>query len=111
MTILDDVKYGIGISPGNDGFDNELLIHINSVAANLVQFGLIDYDIVIDETNEWPILDTFQQEALVKQYIIIKTKLVFDPSANQTITGAYERVLPELEGRIQLLVEELEAGV
>jgi len=111
LTILDDVKYGIGISPGNDGFDNELLIHINSVAANLVQFGLIDYDIVIDETNEWPILDTFQQEALVKQYIIIKTKLVFDPSANQTITGAYERVLPELEGRIQLIVEELEAGV
>lgn len=111
MTLLDDIKYGIGINPGNDGFDNELLIHINSIAANLVQFGVIDYDVVIDEDTYWPILDNFQIESLVKQYIVIKVKLVFDPSASQSITAALERSIPELEGRIKLIVEEVEAGV
>jgi len=106
MTILDDVKYGLGILPTNDGFDNELLININSVAANLVQLGIIDYDIVIDDGTTWPVLVNFQIEALIKQYIIIKVKLIFDPSANQSITEALKGSLPELEGRIKLIVEE-----
>ena len=111
MTILDDVKYGLGIIPGNDGFDNELLMYINGVGANLVQLGVVEYDIIVDEETEWPALDNQQIEALVKQYTTIKVKLIFDPSANQTITAALERSLPELEGRIKLVVEEVAAGV
>jgi hypothetical protein len=110
MTILDDVKYGLGILPGNDGFDNELLMYINTVGAVLVQFGVSQYDIVIDDESEWPTLDNQQIEALVQHYTTIKVKLVFDPSANQTITTALEASLPELEGRIKLIVEEVEAG-
>ena len=110
MTVLDDVKYGLGIVPGNDGFDNELLMYINSVGAVLVQLGVAEYDISIDEETEWPTLDNQQIEALAKQYTIIKVKLTFDPSANQTITAALEGSLPELEGRIKLIIEEVEAA-
>ena len=110
MTILDDVKYGLGIVPGNDGFDNELLMYINAVGATLVQFGVIEYDISIDDETEWPVLDNQQIQALVKQYTIIKVRLVFDPSANQAITTALEGSLPELEGRIKLIVEQVEAA-
>ena len=111
MTILDDVKYGLGIVPGNDGFDNELLMYTNGVGATLVQLGVGDYDISIDEETAWPALSNQQIEALVKQYTIIKVKLAFDPSANQAIANAMAGSLPELEGRIKLIIEEVEAAV
>lgn len=110
MTILDDVKFGLGISPDNDGFDNELLMHINSNAAALVQIGVVEYDILIDEETDWPTLANQQIEALVKQWSTIKVKLIFDPSANESITKALTSSLPELEGRMSLVVEEVATG-
>lgn len=107
MTVLDDVKYGIGILPANDGFDNELLMHLNGVGATLVQLGVDEYDIDISEQTDWPVLGNQQIQALVKQYATIKVKLLFDPSASETITKALEGSVTELEGRIGIIVEEL----
>lgn len=109
MTILDDVKYGLGVYPGNDGFDDELLMYINSVGATLVQFGVDEFDIEIEDQTDWPTLANQQIQALVKQYTIIRVKLVFDPSASETITRALEAMVPDLEGRIALIVEEVAA--
>lgn len=107
MTMLDDVKYGIGILPSNDGFDDELLMHMNSVGATLVQHGVDEFDLDIDNQTDWPTLGNQQIKALVKQYFIVKVKLVFDPSASETINKSLEGIIPELEGRIGLIVEEL----
>lgn len=111
MVILDDIKYALGILPGNDGFDEELLTYVNSYSASLVQFGLDEFDITIDEETLWPTLANLQLQALVKQYLVIRVKLMFDPSASETITRALEGSIPELVGRIQLIIEELEAAL
>lgn len=107
MTILDDVKSSIGVSLSNDGFDEELLTYINSTAASLSQVGVDEFNISIDDGTEWPTLSTQELVALTKHYLILKTKILFDPSASDSINKALEASVPVLEGRISLIVFEL----
>lgn len=107
MTILDDVKNGTSVGLFNDGFDDELLMLINSAAASLSQIGVSEFNIEIDDGTLWPTLATQELTALTKHYIVLKTKIAFDPSASEAINRALEASVPVLEGRISLIVFEL----
>jgi len=111
MTILDDVKNGIGLGLTNDGFDPELLMYVNSIGAELSQIGVAEFDIEIDDGTEWPALATQELTNLVKEYLPLSTKLVFDSSASETISKAFQNRKVVLEGRISLIVEEQAAAV
>jgi hypothetical protein len=105
--ILEDTKIVLGIIPDNLGFDSELLMFINSAKASLVQFGLTEFDIDIDESTSWPTLDTEALTSLTKHYLMIKVKLTFDPTASETIAKIISGSVVELEGRINYEVEEI----
>lgn len=98
--ILEQVKNNLGILPDNLGFDSELLVYINSVAAMLVQLGISDMDIEIDESTEWPVFDSPKVGRLVKMYIPLKLKRWFDPTTSETISTSIQATTTELEGRI-----------
>lgn len=109
MTILNDVKQAVGVDAFNLGFDHELLIEINSVAGNLVQLGVSDYDdLLITSNTEWQDLTNATLESLVQQYFTIRVKQVFDPIPSETIARVFEQRAIELEGRIQTAIDELE---
>lgn len=38
-TILEDIKKAIGIMPGYDAFDDQILMHINTARMDLAQLG------------------------------------------------------------------------
>lgn len=107
MTILEDVKTGLGISVDNLGFDSELLVFVNSAKGSLVQLGVTQLDIAIDETTDWPAFSTEAMTSHVKSYILVKVKQTFDPTASETINRVLTNALNEVEGRITYEVQEV----
>lgn len=109
--ILKDVKVSLGISIDNLGFDSELLMFINSAKTSLVQLGVSEMDIPIDVETTWPTFPNFSVESLSKQYINVKVRQTFDPTASETIASTIAFSAKELEGRIAHEVAEvIDAG-
>lgn len=107
-TILQDIKTTIGVDDNNLGFDQELLLTINAVKSYLVQLGVTDYDtVIVTKTTQWPDLVSETLNSLVKQYLILKTKQVFDPIPSETIARVFDETLSALEGRIGTAIDEL----
>lgn len=105
-TILEDIKVGLGVMPDNLGFDLELLIFLNSIKVSLVQLGVTEMEIDIDEETGWPVFTDSTVEGLTKHYILVKARQAFDPTASETIAKTFERSVVELEGRLAHEVEE-----
>ena len=80
---------------------------INSTKASLVQLGLTEFDIDIDESTSWPTLGTEALTSLTRLYVLIKVKQTFDPTASETIAKVMASTVVELEGRINYEVQEI----
>lgn len=103
--IIDDIKNSFGIQQNNLGFDEELLGFINSASSNLVQLGVSELDIEIEDDTRWPTFRSIQLGFLSRNYLQLKSKLSFDPTPSETIARAFASTLTELEGRIANEVE------
>ena len=111
MTIIEEIKTSVGILPDNLGFDSELLMFINSAASSLVQLGVAEMDILIEEETEWPVFPNNQVKSLVKHFVSLKVRQTFDPVASETIANTLSSSATELEGRIaHEMAEVLDAG-
>ena len=107
MVILEEVKTSLGILPDNLGFDSELLMFINSAASSLVQLGVVEMDIFIEEETEWPVFPNNQVKSLVRHFISLKVRQTFDPVASETIANIISSSVTELEGRIAHEIAEV----
>ena len=105
--ILEDIKTSLGILPDNLGFDSELLMFINSAKSSLVQLGLSELDIDIDEETEWPTFPNRLLESLSKHYFHVKVRQTFDPTASESISKTISVAANELEGRIAHEIAEV----
>ena len=109
--ILENIKVSLGILPDNLGFDSELLMFINSAKSSLVQLGVVELDISINEGTMWPTFPNNLLEAMSKQYIHVKVRQTFDPTASETISITMSSAVNELEGRIaHEIAEVLDVG-
>lgn len=112
-SILADIKQLLGVSSAEEAFDVDITVFINAAFAILCDLGIGSRDgfSITDDSEEW---DDFIDESssltnMVKQYIFLKCKVVFDPPANSTILGAYNSSISELEFRMMntnLITEE-----
>ena len=104
-SILDSVKHALGIDPSDEAFDPELIMHINSVFSTLHQLGLgPDVGYAIDGTEAiWTgFLGTeLLTLNMVKSYMFLRVKLLFDPPANSFATTAIKEQITEFEWRIR----------
>lgn len=107
--ILDTIKNGAGILQDNVGFDAELLLHINSAKSGLVQLGVTELNLAIDEETEWPVFGNDTVDGQVKLYMAVKVKSMFDPTASESINRVFANAITELEGRIAHEMEEINA--
>ena len=108
-SILTSIKMMLGIEKELTDFDNELIMHINSVFTTLMQLGVGPSKgfYIEDESAEWtdfiPDLTSLQA---VKQYIFLKVRLVFDTSSLGSATlAAFERQATEYEWRLNVIAE------
>lgn len=107
--ILSSIKKLLGLNDGVTVFDTDIVIHINTVFANLTQMGVGPQDdegknigFKISTGNEvWG--DFTSNDILienVKTYVYIKVKMVFDPPTSSALIDAYNAQAKELEWRL-----------
>lgn len=107
--ILSSIKKLLGLNDGVTVFDTDIVIHINTVFANLAQMGVgpqdsegknIGFRIFTGEEvwGDFTANDILIEN--VKTYVYIKVKMVFDPPTSSALIDAYNAQAKELEWRL-----------
>ena len=109
-SILTSVKKMLGIQEEYDHFDHDLIFHINSTFSILTQLGVgpsVGFSI-FDESSTWSdFISDAQNLELIKTYMYLKVRLIFDPPSTASVIDAYERSIKEMEWRIQVIIDQL----
>lgn len=107
-SILTSIKKLLGIAEEYDHFDPDIIMHINSVFMILTQLGVGPSTgfIIEDETTTWAefVPDSVSIEA-VKSYVYLKVKLLFDPPDRSAVMEATNKLISELEFRLNVAAE------
>ena len=106
-SILDSVKKALGLVE-YEFFDPDLIMHINSVFADLNQIGVGPEKgfRIEDATAQWS--DFINDDVLlnnVKSYMVLRVKLLFDPPSNSFVLTSYEKQIHELTYRMYVLTD------
>lgn len=110
MGVLALVKKQLGIEETDTDFDKDIIAAINTVLGILYQVGAMDSMQSLDDyltTYEMLFEDETIRE-LVKSYIYLKVRLLFDPPASSTIQKSFEETAKELEWRIYCINNKAE---
>ena len=107
-SILTSIKKLLGVAEDYVEFDEDIMTHINSVFLNLTQLGVGPEEgfMIEDNTAVWEdfINDSIQLQA-VKTYVYLKVKLLFDPPLSSSVTESINRMIAELEWRLNAAVD------
>lgn len=107
-SILTSIKKLLGISEDYTQFDDDIIMHINTVFLNLTQLGVGPEEgfLIEDDVAEWEdfIEDNAQLQA-VKSYVYLKVKLLFDPPLSSSVIESMNRMIAELEWRLNVAVD------
>lgn len=109
-SILISIKKLLGIPNDYTQFDDDIIMHINSVLLNLTQLGVgpeTGFSIE-DDSAEWTDFVDIENNAqlhAIKTYIYLKVKLLFDPPLSSSVTDAMNNQIAELEWRLNAVVE------
>ena len=110
-SILTSIKKLLGITEDYDQFDPDIIMHINSVFMVLTQLGVGPSEgfSIEDDASIWSdfIQDADKIEA-VKSYIYLKVKLLFDPPLSSAVIDSTNRLISELEWRLNVAAESTE---
>lgn len=107
-SILTSIKKMLGITEEYTHFDADLIMHINSVFMILTQLGVGPSEgFSIKGTEEtWDqFLPEGQQLELVKTYMHMKVKLIFDPPLGSAVIEVMNRQISEFEWRLNVAVD------
>lgn len=103
-SILDSIKKLLGIQPEYRAFDEDLIIHINTVFAVLNQIGIGPREgfFIVDESTNWDEYMSDINQASVRTYVYLKVRLLFDPPGSGILVDSINRMISELEWRLYL---------
>lgn len=107
-SILTSIKKLLGISEEYTHFDMDLIMHINSVLSILTQIGVGPSDgfSIKDDDAVWTsFVPANPKLELIKSYVHIKVKLLFDPPLSSAVMEATNRMISEMEWRIQVIAD------
>lgn len=106
--ILYTIKRMLGIPTEDGPFDMEIVVGINSAIMVLNQLGIGPQGFMITGITEtWSdLLDDYTDLEAVKQYIYIRTRLVFDPPTNSFLVNALQEQMKEYEWRLSIRKDE-----
>ena len=108
-SIFNSVKKVVGLLGDDGSFDEDILLHINSVVSTLRQLGLsIPADFYVrDDVQTWrDLLGEFRDLDLVKSYMAMKVRLMFDPPSSSFGLASMTEMVKELEWRINVLTDQ-----
>lgn len=109
-SILTSIKKLLGITDDYDHFDQDIIIHINSVFTILTQLGVGPSKgfFITDKNSKWSDFLPEESEAKLKaveSYVYLRVRLLFDPPTG-TILEAFKEQIKEFEWRLNVSAEE-----
>lgn len=109
QSILKSTKKILGLGPDYTPFDLDIITHINAAFGILDQLGVgPDGGFYIeDDTAMWTSIPNIppNQLALVKTYMFLRVKLLFDPPGTSYHVSAAQEQLKEYESRLNIARE------
>lgn len=107
-SILKSTKKILGLDPGYDAFDLDVITHINSAFSTLSQLGVGPKSgfFIDGETQSWS--DYYGDDPflnMVRSYVYLKVRLAFDPPSTSFAITAIEEQLKEMEFRMMIVVD------
>lgn len=107
-SILTSIKKMLGIAEEYTHFDPDIIMHINTVFMVLHQLGVgPDNGFYIeDDTYTWAdFLEDPTRLQMVKSYMYLKVRKVFDPPTSSTHMNAIDQSIAEYEFRLNVAVD------
>lgn len=107
-SILTSIKKMIGVTEEYEHFDSDLIMHINSVFTILTQLGVGPASgfFIQDKTSTWKeFISDETKLQLVKSYMQMKVKLLFDPPLSSAVITSMEKMIAEAEWRLNVAAE------
>lgn len=102
-SILTSTKSLLGITEECTDFDTDIITHINTVLGVLNQLGVGNKKgfAITDSATTWSdFMGDDPRLLMVKSYIGLKVRLLFDPPLSSSAADAMNRNIQELEWRI-----------
>ena len=109
QSILKSVRKVLGFAPDDTSFDEDILMHTNSVFNTLTQLGIGPTDgfSIEDDSVEWDaFIGTDKNLNSVKSYIYLRLRLIFDPPQTSYLIQALNEQRLELESRLNMYRED-----
>ena len=107
-SILLSVKKHLGIADEDTGFDPDIIMDINTVFGVLTQLGVGPKEgySISDNSAIWSdYLGDATLLEMVKSYMYLKVRMIFDTPTSGSMNSAHEQVIAELEWRINVMVD------
>lgn len=109
-SILQTIKKMVGVSPDCDAFDLEITSDINAVFLILNQLGVgpeTPFSIDTGEETWSDFIDDKTMVNMLKSYVALKVRLMFDPPSTSFVIDAISKNIQELEWRLNVQVDPL----
>jgi len=106
-SILTSVKKLLGIQESYTNFDVDIIMHINTAFDILNQLGVgpkLGF-MIEDNTETWDQFTTTYSINMVKSYVYLKVRLLFDPPTSSVLMESMNRTIAELEWRLNAEVD------
>ena len=111
-SILTSIKKLLGIDENYTHFDADIIMHINSVFSILTQMGVGPANgfSISGKDDTWSafIMDKPNIFSLVKSYVYMKVRLLFDPPLSSAAIESINRQISEFEWRLFVAADPVE---
>lgn len=105
-SILTSIKKNLGLLEDYTAFDEDILLHINSVFSTLNQLGIgpVEGYMIEDKSATWDaFLGSDPRLNSVKTYVYLRVRLLFDnASMTSYLMGSMKEQIQELEWRLNV---------
>ena len=93
-------------------FDADLVISINLALNTLTQVGVGDEKgfKITGESEKWTDFVDDDRLEMVKNYVHLKTRVMFDPPTSSFVLDSYNKQIDELLWRINVVVDDQTGG-
>lgn len=107
-SILTSIKKVLGITEEYTQFDADIIMHINSVFMILNQLGVGPSEgfTITDDVDTWDdFIPNGQNIEIVKSYMGLKVRMLFDPPTSSTVMQSMTQAINEFEWRLNVAVD------
>lgn len=112
LSILDSMKDALSVPLEDDGYDEELLMHINTIFFKITQLGVGPETpfVIEDNTSEWTdFISDVSTIAMIKSYMYLELRMLFDPPSNSSLASAMKEQIKEYEWRMNVAKDKYES--